>query len=91
MKTMLNTMIDFLQFVTFSLLLFLRPVIGVVLRLTSSLCLFGFLFCLLFASTQPTPLWAFSGTGIAATMLLLGYDAVLSRLAPDGYVIITER
>jgi hypothetical protein len=57
----------------------------------SGLCLFGFLFCLLFSRNQSTPLWAFLGAELVSTVLLWFYDALLSLLTPYGYVMIAER
>jgi hypothetical protein len=87
----LEALLNLVRFILFSLLIFIRPVFGAVLGLASGLCLLGFLFCVFFARDQQTPLWAFLGAGIASTMVLWFYDALLSFLAPDGYVMIAER
>ena len=79
------------RFVLFSTLMFFRPVVTVIFSLFSGLCLFGFLFCLLFARTQTIPLWAFLGAGITSTITLWIYDAMLSFLAPDNTVLIVQR
>lgn len=91
MKKILRPLLNLVRFVLFSLLIFIRPIFGLVFGLASGLCLLGFLFCVLFAREQHTPLWAFLGAGIVSTMLLWFYDALLSFLAPDDYVMIAER
>lgn len=87
----LRGLLNLVRFVLFSLLIFVRPIFGAVFGLAAGLCLLGFLFCVFFARDQHTPLWAFLVAGIASTMVLWFYDALLSFLAPDGYVMIAER
>lgn len=91
MKTILRLSFNLVRFVLFSLLVFMRPVVGLVLGLASGLCLFAFLFCVLFARQQHTPIWAFLGTGIVSTMLLWFYDVLLLSLAPDDHLMVLER
>jgi hypothetical protein len=80
-----------LRFSLFLLLLFIRPVIVAVGALIAGMSLFVFLFCLLFTRHETTILYAMFGTGMGMTLFLWLYDDLLSRLAPDDYVLIAER
>jgi hypothetical protein len=87
----MKMLIRAVRLVLFSMLVFIRPVIGAVFGLLAGLCLIGFVFCLLFARHETTPLFAFLGFGVGLTLLLWIYDDILGRLAPENYVIIAER
>ena len=91
MKKILQAFFNLLWFVLFSILIFIRPILGAVFSMASGLCLLGFLFCIVFAREHQTPLWAFLITGIVSTMVLWFYDALLSFLAPEGYIMVTQR
>lgn len=87
MKVLLNV----LRMVLFSALLFIRPLLSAVAGFIAGLCLFGFLFCLIFAREQTTPMYAFFGVGVGLTLIRWLYDDLLARLAPDDYIMLTQR
>jgi hypothetical protein len=87
----MKMLINAVRLVLFSLLIFIRPAVGAVFGLFAGLCLIGFLFCLLFARHETTPLFAFLGVGVGLTLFLWLYDDILARLAPENYVVIAER
>ncbi len=87
----MKMLIRAVRLVLFSLLVFLRPVVGAVFGLVASLCLIGFCFCLLFARHETTPLFAFLAGGVGLTLFLLLYDDLIAMLAPEGYVVIAGR
>ena len=87
----LRGLLNLVQFVLFSLLIFFRPVFVGIFGMASGLCLLCFLFCVFFSRAQQTPLWAFLVARIASTMVLWLYDALLSFLAPKDYVMLAER
>lgn len=79
-----------IKFSLFSLLMFIRPFVNVILGLFSGLSLLVFLFCLLFKREEQQVMWSMLGMGLGATMLVWGYDALITFLAPDDFVLITE-
>jgi hypothetical protein len=88
MKILFWLVLSVLRFIVFAVLVFFRPVFSMVLGMGGGLCLFGFLFCLLFARHQQTPLWALLGAGIGATVVMLVYDMILMSVAPEGFVLV---
>lgn len=89
MKTW-RAFLSVLRFGTFTVLMFLHPIVGV-LGLLANVCLGGFLFCLLAVPEQRTALWAFLGVGVALTAFVWSYDALTARLAPKGLLMIAGR
>lgn len=87
----MKTLLSVIRMMLFSMMIFVRPIISLVLSLVAGICLLGFGFCLLFARDQTTPMYAFLGFGVGITFLLWLYDDLLARLAPPDYVMIAQR
>lgn len=87
----MKTLLSIIRMLLFTILIFVRPVFNLVFSLVSGMCLLGFVFCLIFARDQTTPMYAFLGFGIGLTFLLWLYDDLVMRLAPPDYIMIAQR
>ncbi len=77
----MNTLWNVVRSVLFALLLFIRPLVSLVGTLGSGVCLFGFLFCLIFA---------FLGFGVGLNLVMRLYDGLVSLMAPEDVVMIAQ-
>ncbi|WP_155393843.1 hypothetical protein [Xanthomonas albilineans] len=89
MKTC-RAFLSVLRFGTFTVLMFLHPIVGV-LGLLANVCLGCFLFCFFAVPEQRTALWAFLGVGVVLTAFVWSYDALTALLAPKGLLMIAGR
>ncbi|HFF5988747.1 hypothetical protein [Pseudomonas fluorescens] len=72
----------------FSLLSLVRPVVVGLLEIIAAMSLFGFLACALFG--QWFVFTVMLVTGLLATALCWSYDALLSRLVPFNYGLLSD-
>lgn len=86
----MSTLWNVVRSVLFALLLFIRPLVSLVGTLGSGVCLFGFLFCLIFAREQTTPMFACLGFGVSLIALMRLYDGLVSLMAPEDVVMIAQ-
>lgn len=86
----MNTLWNVIRSVLFALLLFIRPLVSLVGTFGSGVCLFGFLFCLIFARDQTTPMFAFLGFGVSLIVVMRLYDGLVSLMAPEDVVMIAQ-
>ncbi|NBB13550.1 hypothetical protein [Pseudomonas sp. SLFW] len=72
----------------FSLLSLIRPVVVGLLEIIAALSLFSFLACALFGQWFVFTVMLL--TGLVATVLCWSYDALLSRLVPFNYGLLSD-
>jgi hypothetical protein len=87
----MNTLWNVIRSVLFALLLFIRPLVSLVSTFGSGVSLFGFLFCLIFAREQTTPMYACLGFGVGLIVLMRLYDGLVSLMAPDDVIMIAQQ
>lgn len=73
----------------FVLLLLTGRIVVPIDRLASTAGVMLFLFCALFRRDLVTPMWVGAGVAIGSGVVILLYQALLARVAPEGTVIFT--
>ncbi len=86
----LKFLLNAARFVLFSVLMFVRPIVGAVFRFMSWVCLLCFVFCLIAARAEHTALWAFLVVGIVSTGALYGFDFLVALLAPRDFLLVEQ-
>lgn len=86
----MNTLLSIVKAVLFASLLFLRPLVSGLGSVISGVCLFGFMFCLLFAREHTTPMFAFLALGVGLIAFMRLYDGLMSWMAPDDLMVISR-
>ena len=92
MMVAIKVVFGIVRYMAFIFLLFINPVVEWVLSIVAGISLLCWLFCLI-AWKDPTMhhmIWAMFGTGMLATGLLFGFNILISVLAPDDYIVISE-
>ena len=81
-----------IRYSLFFFLLFVSPVVEGILSIIGGLCLLCVLFCLVDWKdvNMHFIMWRILGAGMLSTILLFGYNMLVSMLAPDDYVIISR-
>ena len=79
------------RFAAFTVLMFLRPVFGLLFGAISAGCLIGLVIGLIIAREHHEMLWTFFGLGLGSGVLLFCYDALVLMLAPDRFPMLLAR
>jgi hypothetical protein len=88
---LLRVAVWLLRYLVFVVLMFLRPVIGLLFGTASALCLVCLALGFVIARDHHQMLWAFFGAGIASTAILFCYDALVLVLAPGRFPLLLAR
>lgn len=83
-----------LRYAAFVVLLFVRPVFGLVFKATAFGCLLGLVLGWVITHDDPGQhhmLWGFFVAGLASTVILFCYDAILLGLAPRRFPMLLAR
>lgn len=80
-----------LRYAAFAALMFLRPVFIFVFGCMAGMCLLGLVLGLIIARDQHDMLWLFFGVGVASSVLLFCYDALVLLLAPSRFPMLLAR
>jgi hypothetical protein len=80
-----------LRYAAFGVLMFVRPVFGLVFKVASGVCLFGLIAGFVIAPDRHPMLWGFFGVGVASTAILFCYEALVLSLAPGRFPMLLVR
>jgi hypothetical protein len=80
-----------LRYLVFGVLLFVRPVVGLLFGCASAACLVGLVLGFLVARDHHQMLWAFFGAGVVSTAILFCFDALVLALAPGRFPLLLAR
>ena len=80
-----------LRYVLFAVLMFLRPLCGLVFGCAAGLSLVCLILGFLMARDKHQMLWAFFGVGVVSTVILHCYDALVLALAPGSFPMLLAR
>lgn len=88
---LLRVAVWLLRYLVFSVLLFVRPVVGLLFGCASALCLVWLVLGLLITRDHRQMLWAFFGAGLVSTAIMFFYDALVLALAPGRFPLLLAR
>lgn len=88
---LLRIVVWLLRYALFAVMMFLRPVVGLLFGTAAALCLAGLLFGLVVARDQPHMLWAFLAAGVLSGVIRYAYDVLVLALAPDRFPLLLAR
>jgi hypothetical protein len=80
-----------LRYLVFGVVLFMRPVVGLLFGGALAVCLVGLVLGVLIARDHHQMLWAFFGAGVVSTAILFCYDALVLALAPGRFPLLLAR
>lgn len=80
-----------LRYMLFAMLMFVRPLFLLVFGWAAGLSLAALALGFLIAGDKHHMLWGFFGVGVASTVVLICYDALVLALAPGSFPILLAR